>query len=66
MSLRPNNLPPVQDMPPPGGYPEVSVLLSVDRRVSALCFIGHNLIIVILIFLLDDYYYWYRLNLQGF
>jgi hypothetical protein len=50
MSLRPNNLPPVQDMPPPGGYPEVSVLLSVDRRVSALCFIGHNLIIVILIF----------------
>jgi hypothetical protein len=49
MSLRPNNLPPVQDMPPPGGYPEVSVLLSVDRRVSAF-FIGHNLIIVILIF----------------
>lgn len=23
MSLRPNTLPPVQDMPPPGGYPEI-------------------------------------------
>jgi hypothetical protein len=27
MSLRPSNAPPIQDMPPPGGYKKVSAII---------------------------------------
>eukprot|EP00591_Stephanopyxis_turris_P010588 CAMPEP_0195528806 /NCGR_PEP_ID=MMETSP0794_2-20130614/31123_1 /TAXON_ID=515487 /ORGANISM="Stephanopyxis turris, Strain CCMP 815" /LENGTH=133 /DNA_ID=CAMNT_0040659997 /DNA_START=72 /DNA_END=473 /DNA_ORIENTATION=+ len=32
MSLRPNNLPPVQDMPPPGGYPGIKTQRLLPAR----------------------------------
>eukprot|EP00542_Grammatophora_oceanica_P016001 CAMPEP_0194040014 /NCGR_PEP_ID=MMETSP0009_2-20130614/12077_1 /TAXON_ID=210454 /ORGANISM="Grammatophora oceanica, Strain CCMP 410" /LENGTH=108 /DNA_ID=CAMNT_0038683021 /DNA_START=79 /DNA_END=402 /DNA_ORIENTATION=- len=32
MSVRPSNLPPVQDMPPPGGYPKVDLVRAVPSR----------------------------------
>mmetsp|Transcript_9489 Transcript_9489/g.13468 ORF Transcript_9489/g.13468 Transcript_9489/m.13468 type:complete len:134 (+) Transcript_9489:77-478(+) len=32
MSVRPNNLPPIQDMPPPGGFPKVDTVRAFPRR----------------------------------
>ena len=37
MSVRPNNLPPVQEMPPIGGYRTVSNLLATKDGFNILC-----------------------------